>query len=59
MGKACCKFHNKMEFEDTDLAECGMAGMGRPTVCCRNCPENIYPDGMADYYNENEGKLLT
>lgn len=36
----CCEYHNKMEFDDTDLTECGMAGMGEsPMVCCPNCPE--------------------
>lgn len=48
MSKICCEYHNKLPevFEPgeqpdefSDGAECGLAGMGRPTVCCRKCPQ--------------------
>lgn len=47
----CCVYHDRLpeEFEPgaepdafADGCECGLAGMGTPTVCCRNCPEAIY-----------------
>lgn len=50
----CCKYHDNM-FDpngETDLNECGMAGMGAPVVCCHNCPDNVYPPGMAFYYSD-------
>lgn len=49
MSKICCEYHDKLpeifepgaEPEDFgDSSECGLAGMGRPSVCCRNCLQN-------------------
>ena len=50
MSKRCCKYHNKLCFVETDLTECGHSGMGTPIVCCKECPENMYPSWTAIYY---------
>lgn len=48
MSKRCCEYHDRLPevFEPgeepdafADGSECGLAGMGTPSVCCRNCPE--------------------
>ena len=31
-----------MDFEETDLTDCGQSGRGTPAVCCVDCPNNIY-----------------
>lgn len=44
--KLCCEWHDHLpEYwqdphanPETDFGECGMAGMGRPVVCCAKCP---------------------
>lgn len=46
MGKSkrCCEWHNELpetfEKDSFGYIECGLAGMGRPSVCCRNCPHH-------------------
>lgn len=52
-SKKCCKYHNKMVFIETDLQDCGHSGMGRPIVCCQDCPDNSYPVDMPLYYKTN------
>jgi len=44
--KSCCEWHNNLPESwsgdvtpDDGYMECGLAGMGTPTVCCKNCPE--------------------
>lgn len=47
MSKRCCEYHDRLPEElelgqlpdaFADGCECGLAGMGKPTVCCRDCP---------------------
>lgn len=44
--KQCCEWHDhlpeiydKTRSPDNCFYECGLAGMGTPSVCCRNCPQ--------------------
>ena len=44
MSKVCCEWHEHLPevfAEDVKAedcyGECGLAGMGTPSVCCRNC----------------------
>lgn len=48
MGKRCCEYHDRLPEEFApgmlpdafaDGCECGLAGTGRPSVCCCNCPQ--------------------
>lgn len=50
----CCKYHDKIVLDLGEQLECGHSGMGAPIVCCRNCPDNVYPPDMAWYYGEQE-----
>lgn len=41
----CCEWHDALPDSFTDDVtpdecwdECGLAGMGRPSVCCKRCP---------------------
>lgn len=56
---SCCEYHDRLPeaFEPdaepdafVDGHECGLAGAGKPTVCCRNCPEAIYFEKKARNY---------
>lgn len=45
----CCEWHDCLpEAFSDDVTpddcwdECGLAGMGRPSVCCKNCPQYKY-----------------
>lgn len=49
--RKCCEYHNALpgSYREatgpepwSDGAECGLAGMGTPSVCCQNCPQAIY-----------------
>lgn len=54
MIKQCCEWHNALPDsydepsppEDNkafgESPECGLAGMGTPSVCCRECPQAKY-----------------
>ena len=60
--KRCCKYHNNFQYIDMDLTECGMSGMGTPTICCPKCPEKEYYDKkgiIPDYYIDDIKKGLT
>lgn len=44
--KPCCEWHNHLpEMYQSDATpedsfdECGLAGMGTPSVCCHKCPQ--------------------
>lgn len=48
MSKRCCVYHDRLPEEFipgaepdafADGCECGLAGMGIPTVCCEKCPQ--------------------
>jgi hypothetical protein len=53
LSEICCEYHDKIVL-DVEEIECGHAGMGAPTVCCRNCPDNVYPSGMAWIYKDEQ-----
>lgn len=45
MSKQCCEWHDHLpemyQSEATpedSFDQCGLAGSGRPSVCCRECP---------------------
>lgn len=47
-SKRCCEYHDRLPevFEPGEQpdafaygCECGLAGVGRPAVCCRDCPQ--------------------
>jgi hypothetical protein len=55
MSKRCCEWHDHLpEMYQMDTSpkdcfdECGLAGMGTPSVCCRNCPQ-------AKWFTEGRG----
>lgn len=57
MSKRCCEYHDRLPevFEAgeqpdafADGCECGLAGMGKPAICCRNCPQ-------AKWFTEHRG----
>lgn len=64
-GKTCCEWHDALpDFfgEDSvpednkmfgEAPECGLAGMGTPSVCCRKCPQAnwfIKKRGVTPYF---------
>ena len=60
MSKQCCEWHDHLpeEFADPNATpensfdECGLAGMGTPSVCCRKCPMAAwYTDGSRNANN--------
>lgn len=49
--KPCCEYHDALPdvWQEAEApepwsegAECGLAGMGTPAVCCSNCPQAAY-----------------
>ena len=42
--KNCCRYHNKFQYKDIDLEDCGVAGQGAVVLCCPNCPEKSWYD---------------
>lgn len=60
----CCIYHNNLNYKETDLTQCGMAGMGNAVICCPNCPEKEWydknqPTRTIDYYTDDIKKGLT
>lgn len=70
MSKQCCEWHDalpdewdmKNPPEDNRVLglspECGLAGTGTPSVCCRNCPDagHFTNQGLTLDYYEDEVK---
>jgi len=55
MSEQCCEWHDHLpEIYESDATpedsfdECGLAGMGTPSVCCRKCPQ-------AEWFIEGRG----
>ena len=62
--KQCCEWHDHLPemYADPDATpensfdECGLAGIGTPSVCCKNCPQydwfvnhrHVMPDLVKD-----------
>lgn len=44
MSKRCCRWHERLPAAISkdavpEFGECGLAGKGKPYVCCAECPE--------------------
>lgn len=62
--KKCCKYHDNFNYQETDLQQCGWAGMGATTLCCPKCPEKPWydenqPTRPIEYYVDDIKKGLT